>query len=50
MPGGELFLLDENGNKVRTAEGEGELVYAGANVTMGYAECKRDLLKGDELR
>ena len=50
MPGGELFLLDENGNEITTAEGEGELVYKGANVTMGYAECQSDLQKGDEHR
>ena len=26
----------------------GELVYEGANVTLGYAECAEDLAKGDE--
>ena len=26
----------------------GELVYEGANVTLGYAECGGDLVKGDE--
>jgi len=27
---------------------DGELIYEGANVSMGYAECAEDLLKGDE--
>jgi acyl-CoA synthetase (AMP-forming)/AMP-acid ligase II len=27
----------------------GELVYSGPNVMMGYAECREDLAKGDEL-
>ena len=27
---------------------QGELVYRGPNVSMGYAECAEDLLKGDE--
>jgi acyl-CoA synthetase (AMP-forming)/AMP-acid ligase II len=28
----------------------GELVYRGPNVMMGYAECREDLAKGDELQ
>ena len=27
---------------------DGELVYKGANVSMGYGECRADLTKGDE--
>lgn len=30
-------------------ESTGELVYAGPNVMLGYAECPEDLAKGDEL-
>ena len=30
-------------------DGDGELVYAGANVMMGYAECAADLARGAEL-
>ncbi len=47
IPNGELFLLDE----VKEADGSatGELGYRGPNVTMGYAICKEDLLKGDEF-
>jgi long-chain acyl-CoA synthetase len=30
-------------------EHTGELVYSGPNVMLGYAECRQDLAKGDEL-
>ena len=36
IPGGRFELVD------------GELVYYGDNVTLGYAECAEDLAKGDE--
>lgn len=47
-PGGQLSLINNKG--IETFEGEdvGELVYRGENVTLGYATCKEDLLKGDE--
>ena len=32
-----------------TDEATGELIYSGPNVMMGYAECRADLAKGDEL-
>ena len=37
IPGGEFSLA-----------GDGELIYQGENVSMGYAECAEDLMKGDE--
>lgn len=37
IPGGEFSLAED-----------GELIYRGENVSMGYAECAEDLLKGDE--
>lgn len=37
IPGGEFSLAED-----------GELMYKGENVSMGYAECAEDLLKGDE--
>ena len=39
IPGGSLSVDD----------GTGELVYRGPNVMLGYAECRADLAKGDEL-
>lgn len=47
IPNGELFLLDEKINDDGTADGE--LGYRGPNVTMGYAVCRDDLMKGDEF-
>lgn len=49
IPEGELLLRDENGNILPEGEGDGELCYRGPNVTMGYAECREDLLHGDEF-
>lgn len=37
IPGGEFSLAED-----------GELIYCGPNVSMGYAECAEDLSKGDE--
>ena len=47
IPGGEMYLLDAEGNRIDTLVAEGELVYKGPNVTMGYARCKEDLALGD---
>ena len=47
IPNGEMFLIDEVENEDGSATGE--LAYRGPNVTMGYALCKEDLLKGDEF-
>ena len=49
IPEGELFLIDENGKVLTEPVAEGEMCYKGPNVTMGYAVCKEDLLKGDEF-
>ncbi|MEL7567171.1 MAG: AMP-binding protein [Dehalobacterium sp.] len=48
IPGGNLYLTDEDGKMIEEPEGVGELVYEGENVTLGYAECADDLTKGDE--
>ena len=47
-PGGQLSLIDNDGNETFEGEATGEMVYRGENVTLGYATCKEDLLKGDE--
>lgn len=47
-PGGQLSIVDENGNETFEGEAQGEMVYRGENVTLGYANSQEDLLKGDE--
>ena len=48
IPGGKFHLIDTDGRNIDTPFTTGELVYEGPNVTMGYAECGVDLIKGDE--
>ena len=48
IPGGKFSLIDVEGKEIITPDTSGELVYEGANVTLGYAECGDDLAKGDE--
>lgn len=48
IPGGRFSLIDVNGDEISQPEVTGELVYEGPNVTLGYAECREDLAKGDE--
>ena len=50
IPGGRFVLEDGVGTVIEEAEREGELIYYGANVSMGYAKCRRDLADGDERR
>lgn len=48
IPGGRFDLIDADGNVITEPDTVGELVYEGDNVTLGYAECGEDLVKGDE--
>lgn len=48
IPGGKFTIVDADGEDIDVPDVEGELVYEGENVTMGYAECADDLAKGDE--
>ena len=48
IPDGELSLVDSNGQLINENEVEGELVYKGANVCLGYATKISDLNKEDE--
>jgi acyl-coenzyme A synthetase/AMP-(fatty) acid ligase len=50
IPGGKLWLIDDEGNTIDEPHKGGELVYRGPNVMMGYAENKEDLSRGDELK
>jgi len=48
IPRGKFSLIDVNGNVIEEPDVDGELVYEGPNVSLGYAECRADLAKGDE--
>lgn len=48
IPGGKFELVDEGNKRIEEPNRAGELVYYGENVTMGYAERKEDMAKGDE--
>ncbi len=48
IPGGQWWLQDEQKNRIETPNKQGELVYRGPNVMMGYAETLQDLARGDE--
>ena len=48
IPGGKLSVRDVNDQEIKTPDLDGELIYVGPNVCMGYAECIEDLAKGDE--
>ena len=47
-PGGQLSIIDSDGNETFEGEATGEMVYRGENVTLGYAYSAEDLAKGDE--
>ncbi len=49
ITGGKLWLQNSVGMLVDENDQEGELVYKGPNVMMGYATCRKDLATGDEL-
>lgn len=48
IPDGKFSLIDTDGNMIVEPNVDGELIYEGDNVSMGYAECIPDLAKGDE--
>ena len=48
IPKGKFSLIDVNGNFIEKTDIDGELIYEGPNVSLGYAECRADLAKGDE--
>ena len=49
IPGGEFRLVNDKNEKIELANTEGELVYIGKNVMLGYASEKFDLSKAAEL-
>ena len=48
IPGGELWLEDDDGQPIEAPEVAGELIYRGDNVTLGYARSHADLVRGDD--
>lgn len=48
IPGGKLSVRDVNDQEIQIPDVDGELIYEGPNVCMGYAECIADLATGDE--
>ncbi len=47
IPGGSFEIWDENEMLITESAQEGELIYKGKNVTLGYAENQADLKLGD---
>ncbi|WP_425756276.1 AMP-binding protein [Ihubacter sp. rT4E-8] len=47
IPHGKLYLRDECDNVIKENGVIGEIIYEGKNVSMGYARCRSDLIKGD---
>ena len=48
IPGGKFSIIDESSHTIIENNVVGELVYKGPNVSLGYAECGKDLSKADE--
>ncbi|TNC74739.1 AMP-binding protein [Rubellimicrobium roseum] len=49
IPGGRLSLRGLDGARLDAPEAEGELVYEGPNIMMGYAERREDLSRPSEV-
>lgn len=43
IPGGRLYLIDEEGDEITETDREGELAYEGPNVMLGYATSPEEL-------
>lgn len=49
IPGGRLSLRGPDGRRLDQPEAEGELIYEGPNVMMGYADSREDLSRPAEV-
>ncbi len=47
IPGGHLSIYDSDGKNISEPYVDGELIYEGPNVCMGYAEKREELAEGD---
>ncbi|MBB4314663.1 AMP-binding protein [Roseospira marina] len=50
IPGGRLWIRDDDGADITATGQVGELIYEGPNVGLGYARCAADLSRGDDNR
>ena len=50
ISGGNFYLINNKGYKIKTDSKNGELVYTGKNVCLGYSDNHNDLCKKDEKR
>ena len=48
IPGGKMWVSDEQGKKIVAINQTGELIFEGPNVFMGYARSKEDLVLNDQ--
>lgn len=48
IPGGRFLIKAPDGNYIDKPDTVGELIYMGSNVSLGYAQCRKDLINGDE--
>ena len=48
IPGGRFEIIDDEGRVIDGAGENGELIYYGDNVSLGYAENREDLTRGDD--
>ncbi len=49
IPGGQWWLQDQRRVRIESPNQQGELIYSGPNVMMGYADTVEDLARGDDL-
>jgi len=49
IPGGEFLLLGDDGQPITTVDTQGELIYRGENVALGYAQRGEELALGDSF-
>jgi acyl-coenzyme A synthetase/AMP-(fatty) acid ligase len=50
IPGGKVYLVDEENKIIDRPQESGELIYEGPNVTLGYAETMDDLARGNDFK
>lgn len=49
IPRGKLWIRSDTGEDITLTGNDGELIYEGKNVFLGYAQCADDLATGDQF-